>query len=340
MVMMMDYRREVKQFNEYIEDFFKEKQRQSNNTYIAYLTNINMVCKDVFGCNIYEMNKNDIESLKLDVLKRYMDNLINSSKYTNTSINNKMYSIKALIRDLTAHDVIEYDISKLNLIKPLPVDSEETEMIPFETALAYAEYFNDNEKHNGEEKKWATILGFELGNRMNEILSLTRNQLVVDGDTVIVKSKGKNRGKGNKEYHEKIGIEIYKELIKLNPNSDKIFSINYRNMADAFQRANEHFGNELLNYTPHSLKHLAVTLEYRFTNDILAAQRKGKHSSIETTRRYLKIEEIVHVGAYSRMISTQRDSYKNTDLETLISIIDTLPMDIKMLINKKIEEKL
>lgn len=326
MVMMMDYRRENKQFDEYIEDFFKEKQRQSKNTYVAYLTNINMVCREIFGKTIFEMNKNDIESLELDVLKYYMDNLINSGKYNNTSINNKMYAIKALIRHLAAHGVIDYDISKLLLIKSLPVDSEETEIIPFETALEYAEYFAGNETHNGEEKKWATILGFELGNRMSEILALTRNQFVVDGDIVIVKSKGKNRGKGNKEFHEKIDISIYKELIKLNPNSDKIFSITYRNMADAFQRANDHFGNELLNFTPHSLKHLAVTLEYRFTNDILAAQRKGKHSSIETTRRYLKIEEIVHLGAYSRMINTQEDRYKNSDLDTLISIIDTFPL--------------
>lgn len=337
--MMIDYRRENKQFDEYIEDFFKEKQRQSNNTYISYLTNINMVCGDIFGNTIFELNKSDVESLELDVLKYYMDNLISSGKYTNTSINNKMYAIKSLIRHLTAHGIIEYDISKLMLIKSLPVDSEETEMIPFETALEYAEYFDENEKHNGEEKKWATILGFELGNRMSEILALTRNQFVIDGDTVIVKSKGKNRGKGNKDFHEKIDLSIYKELIKLNPNSDKIFSIVYRNMADAFQRANKYFGNELLNYTPHSLRHLAITLEYRYTNDILAAQRKGKHSSIETTRRYLKIEEIVHLGAYSRMIKTQEDSYKKADLNTLINIIDTLPMDIKMLINKKVEEK-
>ena len=127
--------------------------------------------------------------------------------------------------------------------------------------------------------------------------------------------------------------------MKLNPDSDKVFSITYNAILDAFHRANEHFGNIEIKYTPHSIRHLVARLTYLETNgDILAVKEMLNHDSIETTMRYLKIERVSRVGLYTNMLSTKTDKFKNASLSDLVAVISDLPTDVQFLINKKLED--
>ena len=319
-----------------MELFFSEKKDKSEDTFSTYYYAIQNMSNEIFKVDVQHLNKEQIESLNWNVLNKYKMKL--KETCANTTVNNRMSAIKSFLKYLTARNSISYNIAELDLVEQLKDDSENIERIPLDVLMDYCQYFEIYERCGGAEKKWLSLLLLETGNRVQDLLSITKNQFVKDGDDYILKSRGKQRGKGNKEYIERIGAELYHELMKLNPESDKVFSISYDAILNAFNRANKHFSNTVISYSPHSIKHLAVYMEYRYTGDILSAQEKGKHSSIETTRRYLKIENTSRLGAYSRMLSTEEDKYKKATLDELVSVISDLPMDVQYLINKKLED--
>ena len=336
MAVVAYFRTENVELKEIIQLFFEEKNAKSEDTAETYYYAINNMSNEIFKVDVSRLSRQQLESLTWSVLNKYKMKL--KETCSNTTVNNRISAIKSFIRYLTARNVISYNVAELSLVELLKDDSEGIERIPFETLMDYCQYFEIYEQRGGLEKKWLSILLLETGNRVQDLLAITKNQFVKDGDDYILKSKGKNKGKGNKEYVERIGVELYNELMKLNPNSDKVFSITYKAIQSAFDRANKHFGNTVISYSPHSIKHLAVYMEYKYTGDILLAQKKGKHSSLETTRRYLKIEDTPQVGAYTRMTSVQEDKYETATLEQLQNVIRELPIDVKFLINKKLEE--
>ena len=320
-----------------MELFFNEKKDKSQNTFEAYYYSIQNMSREIFKVDVQYLKKEQIQSLTWNVLNQYKAKL--KEECSNTTVNNRMSAIKSLIRYLTARNVITYNIAELDLVSLLNDDSESIEQIPLDVLLDYVSYFENFEKRKGNEKKWLCLLSLEVGNRIQDLLNVRKSQFIKDGDDYILKSKGKNRGKGNKEYIKRVGVVLYEELMKLNPESDKVFSVSYNAMLDAFNRANEHFGNTEIRYTPHSIRHLVARLTYLENNgDILAVKEMLNHDSIETTMRYLKIERVSRIGAYSRMLSTKTDKFKEANLDELIDVISDLPMDVQYLINKKLED--
>jgi len=337
MVVINYFRTENAELRDVIELFFEEKNDKSKDTAETYYYAINSMSNEIFGVNVQNLKKEQIESLNWSVLNKYKAKL--KETCSNTTVNNRMSGIKSLIRYLTARNVITYNIAELDLVELLNDDSESIEMIPLEILFDYCDYFENFEQRKGKEKRWICLLGLESGNRIQDLLSIRKSQFIKDGDDYILKSKGKNRGKGNKEYIKRIGTTLYDELMKLNPESDKVFSVSYNAMLNAFNRANEYFGNTEIKYTPHSIRHLVARLEYLDSNgDILAVKEKLNHDSIETTMRYLKIERVSRIGAYSRMLHTKTDKFKEANLDDLINVISDLPMDVQYLINKKLED--
>ena len=235
------FRNDKINLRECIELFFVEKADKSIDTGNTYYSAINNMCKEIFKVEIIDIKKEQLESLNWNVLNKYKMKL--KEKCSNTTVNNRISAVKSLIRYLTARNVITYNIAELDLVQLLKDDSEGIERIPLDVLMDYCQYFEIYERCGGVEKKWLSLLLLETGNRVQDLLSITKSQFIKDGDDYILKSKGKNRGKGNKEYVERIGSAIYEELMKLNPDSDKVFSITYNAILDAFNRANEHFGN-------------------------------------------------------------------------------------------------
>src|SRR5690606_3618696 len=228
--------------------FFKHHEGKSKETYKTYFNSLQLMAKNLFNTDIFNLTIENIESLDYEKLEKYKYQL--QEKNANTTINNRISAIKTFIEYLSANRIIRYNIAELSHVKPLNDDGDITEMIPEETLYQYVDFFENHEKRKGLEKKWATLLLLETGNRANEVLGLTKDQLVRYGDFYVVKSKGSKRGKGNKDYIERIGEELYNELMQLNPESNKVFSISYDMLNSAFNRANEHFGNIDMKYTP------------------------------------------------------------------------------------------
>jgi site-specific recombinase XerD len=318
--------------SEHIYQFFTKAGSQSKDTEKTYLNGLNMLANRLYNKEVHDLTTEEIEAIDYLKIEDYMYKL-SSEGNSNTTINNRIMSIKSFINFLSKRDVIKYDLGKLDLISKLPDDGEVTERIPEETLYEYVNYFEQFER-NGKEKKWVCLLLLETANRAQDTLNLTKNQFVQEGEFYILKSKGRNQGKGGAGYFEKIGKELYDELMNLNPESDKVFSISYRSLSRAFERANEHFGNRLIKYSPHSIKHLALHLEYMYTRDILAVQRKGNHKNLTTTQRYLGVVNTIIDGAYTRRLNTKEDLFKEVSHQELLSAIDEMPLDSKVLLNQ------
>ncbi len=322
--------------SEAIEEFLQDKLKKSENTYIAYKSDIAHFFKSIFNKQIQHISKSDLENINLNKLKTYLNNLyidalngkINCS---NKTINRKQAAIKSMIKYLKGINIISNDISYLELIESLPDDSEEIRYMPKHLALKYADFFLKHEAHKPLEKHLLVMLALDTGLRLSELLDLRWNQFVVDGAHVTIHG----RGKGNKKWIDKINYELmYKKLLPLKTNEkDKLFSLSRKNVHDMMQRAKKHFGHEDINYSFHSFKKTAVTFAYRATGSLEQAQKKGRHASLETTKIYLEEEELLVTGVISLGETINPLEYRNATHEELIKALDDIPDDLLFRLN-------
>ena len=329
-------------------DYFMSRKIKSVKTFEAYFSDISRMFDDLLGhSNFAHITKEEIESLTLDVLLIYFNKLYNekkedkSRKYSNKTINRKQAAVRSLFKYLVAREVIEYNLTSLVLLEKYNDTSEEVEMIPMEVALQYADYAKRNERF-GFEKYILIKLALETAMRAEELLKLEWRQFLIEQDGVAIISKGSNKGKGQKEYLDKISKEFYEEVLKLKMigNTETLFTVKYRTIADMMTRLNKTFKNENKGYTFHSFKKTAVTMVYLMTNCIVTAQKKARHKDLNTTRKYLRIADTNITGVISNMMSHDEDLYKQVDLDILIACIDKARWDVRLLLNNIIKEQL
>lgn len=333
-----------------INEFLNEKKKKSNNTYVSYKGSLNKIFKDLFNItDLKFITKSHIESLNVKVLNDYFnemhDELDNDDlpKYKNATITKHISVIKGLINYLYEDDVIEYSVKKLNRLTPYPDTREEIEMIPFELAMKYAKYFRGEEQ--GLEKELIIKLAIETALRAQELLSLRWSNFILDKESgdVIMKSHGDNKGKGNKEWIDKIDKKIYEELLQLKDigNTDKLFTLTYKQLAGMMDRGNELLNDTGTKYTFHSFKKLAVTMCYLNSNNCIdTAQKKARHSNVNTTMRYLRFINSNVTGIMSSIANTDNEIYKTVSHEVLLECLGEMRQDVLAILNAKINAKL
>ena len=71
-----------------------------------------------------------------------------------------------------------------------------------------------------------------------------------------MKSHGSNKGKGNKEWIDKINKELYEELLLLKSlgNENKLFTLTYKQLTGMMDRGNEILNDTGVKYSFHSFK--------------------------------------------------------------------------------------
>ena len=214
-------------------------------------------------------------------------------------------------------------------------------MIPLDVAMQYADYARVFESR-GVEKALLIKLALETALRAEELLKLEWKQFIIEDDGVAIVSKAGNKGKGNKEYVDKIDHAFYRELLELKSigNTDNLFTLKYRTVADMMAKLNTVFGNNDRNYTFHSFKRTSVTMVYLMSGCIITAQRKARHNDINTTKKYLKIQEQPISGVISSTMGDNADLYKNIEHDLLIKCLDKCRLDMKVVLNKIIREEL
>lgn len=332
---------------EHIDDFLNEYKKKSESSFKNYRSSLNKVFKDIIKkTDSKYIAKSDIENLSATVLKDYFNGLhdeLNEDdepKYKNATINRHISVIKELIRYLKSWDIISYDLDKLKLIKSLPDTREEIEMIPFDLAMEYAAYFAKEDQ--GLEKSLIINLATETGMRASELLSVEWSNFIEVEDGVILKSYGYKKGKGNKEWIDKISKELYNELLQLKTigNNVKLFTLTYKQLVGIMERGNKLLNKTGINYSFHSLKKLAVTMCYLNNgNCIDSAMKKARHSNVNTTMRYLRLTNLNVTGIISAKMNTEEDIYKKVTHKLLLECLEEMRPEMLLLLNNKIKNK-
>lgn len=316
-----------------IEDFLEEKAKRSEDTAKSYRGDINKFLEAVFDKNIKTVTVDELELLDYESFKSFLNSMYKN--LANTSINRCRSSIESLYQYLNATKLIRTDLSFFRLIKSLPNEVNSYEVMPMEVVEEYIDATRF-EKNKPNEKKWSIIMAVELGLRDSEVRELEWSQFKVDGQRVYVSGYGK----GNVKYTEVIDRDLYEEM-SLNirvENQKKLFTISKKNITDMMIRLRKNLGYEDRNYTFHSFKKASVNNTYNITGNVLDAQKKGKHSKLETTQLYLQEVETKMTGYFSLEKNLNHNLYKEVDNNTLIKTLNTMPKDLLFLLNMKLND--
>lgn len=320
-----------------IEEYLNEKGEHSKNTEVSYKGDFQRFTEDVFGKSIDTITAEELDLIDYEIIMNYRKSMIKD--VSNATVNRHMNTIKGIIKHLKTRKMLNVDTSYLDLIKKLPIKPVEIEHMPMEIVDKYVDEAR-LEKNHGELKQNVIRFAVDTGLRLEEVLAVELKQFKIDGDTVIFKGYGK----GNKEYIDRISLSMYNDLLKTmtnkeNPNGKIFAPLNTKNITDMMARIQKNLGLENREYSFHSFKKTAVTNTYRATGCILAAQKKGRHSNINTTRGYLKEEDFKITGMYSlRSMNYDEEAYKKIEYEELLNALEGMNKDFLHILNMKLSE--
>lgn len=335
-----------KYLKSYINEFLQDKRTRSIDTFRNYSNDINTISKDLFKIEFGYLTKQHLESLTIDDLIMYRDYLYNEEdeygdrKYSNATINRRLSSFKSLVKYLKARGKIKFPVSDMmTLLKNLPNESVEIDVLSMKDAERCLEFFK--QRSNAYPVYLASKLSIDTGLRSREILTLTWKQFYISEDKVVLKSKGKIKGKGNKDWEKEISLDFYQELLQLKDtgkDKEKVFNITYSFIAKVMKESIKDLKLDDKDYSFHSFRKLAATNMHELTNDILGVKEFLNHSNLNTTQRYVKTKKYGMTGVYSLGDSIDKDLYKNVDKDLLLEAIEEL--NISHLLNIKLSDKL
>lgn len=341
----------MEQLHDYVGDEIERflLEYKSINTRKNYKSGLRCVLNDLYGNPDFKfVTKSMLETLTVRKLKDYFNELAeqvdenDEVKYKNATINKRISVIKELLKYLYVEDIISYDVAKLSSLKLFPDTREEHEMIPFELATKYIDYVKTEE--HGLEKSLIIKLAIETALRATELLQIDWGNFTVVDDGVVMKSHGYNKGKGNKEWIDKIDKRFYSELLQLKDkgNTTKLFpNLTYKMLRGMMERASDLYNDTGKTYSFHAFKKLAVTMCYLNNgNCIDTAMKKARHSNVTTTMRYLRLTDLNVTGIISAQLTTDNDLYKTVPYEVLLESIEKLRPEWVFVLNSNIKKRM
>lgn len=321
-----------------IENYLKVKGKHSKNTENSYRGDFGRFLREVFHTTIEDVTVEQLNSIDYSLIMQYRDNM--DQEVTNNTINRHMSTISAIMKHLKNRNVLVSDVSYLDEVKKLPAQPVEIAYMPPEIVDIYT-LEAGKEKNHPELKQSLIMIAVECALRLNEALNLEIGQFTIEGDTVVLKGYGK----GNKEYFDRINIDVYKEVVSTmvsnpdNPKSKLFSPLSTKNITDMMLRIKNKLGYQHTEYSFHSFKKTGVTMAYEASgNDILEAQRKGRHSSLDTTRRYLRGRDYGATGLYS-LRKQDENLYMKVDYEELLEGLEEMDKGFLLLLNAKLNRK-
>lgn len=328
----------------YIEEFLLDKGKRSKKTSECYRGDINKLAKEMFGYSHYKyIRKQDFEAMGVDDLIQYFDachqelKIDKSRKYANSTINRRMSSLKSLLGYLVARKKIKYEINDLMiLLKSLPDNGIMIDVLSEEDANRCVDFFKTLPM--GNILHIIGKLALDTALRANELLTLEWNQFTIFDDKVVVKSRGENRGKGNKSWEDEISLDLYNEILKLKEDDNKkVFNISYAMIAKSMNITTKALNLRDKKYTFHSFRKTSITHTFNVTGgDIIAAKEKANHSNIGTTTRYIKPKNYGMTGMFSLRGKMNNNLYKTVSHEELICALDKMDKGLLFQLNKEL----
>lgn len=327
----------------YVEEFlvFMES-KGSDKTSQAYKYHLDTFAEMMFSRPLEQLVLDDLYMVDSEMVLKYRHAMYISQLFTNGTINNKMTALRKFLRYMKHRGLIDYNIKDdAEFIVNLKEDSVPYDTIPMKMVPQIIDYIRTKEKHLKKEKEWFVKLAVETGLRTSNILHLRKSDFshCSDGIHVMIKANKDNMGKGNERWTEFIHKDFYNEIVKdFFGENDKLFTTNRSTMLKSIKKIIAKLGYEG-NYVLHSFKRTAVNNTKDFTNDLHAAQLKGKHKNPTTTsKNYLDDIGIGATGYYSMQYKTKEDLISTASHEELLKAIDGLDENVIILIQMQLQK--
>ena len=319
-----------------IEQFLNEHSKGSTATERCYRGDITRFLAEVFHNKTIDMiTSEELDTLDYEMLTEYIETF---TVEKNTTKNRHIGTIKEMYKYLKGRNILQSDISYLDLVKSFNDDSEEIEAMPIDVFYEYIEEAG-KETHNAEVKTMLLKLAADQGVRLGALLNLTWSSFIQKDDGVVIKGLDK----GNKKFIKVMSFEMYEDLLKLrgdSPVHSKVFTpLSAKNVTDMMIRIRKKLGYEERGYSFHSLRKTSITFEHRFNGgDVLETQRFSGHSNTNMLQTYVDeigrgVRGMLSLGNYDK------DAYKKVSHDELLEVIEELSSDIKHLINAKIQQR-
>ncbi len=284
--------------------YLLNERRLSPLTAESYLTDI----KEFFHfLNTFFEKETDIPDLKKLSIKDFRSFLVwrSDQEVTRSSIARGMstlrnffkYGAKAELFENTAVMTIRTGRGAKVLPKPLSVDD----------AFSFLSAVKDLAKDTFQEKRDTALymLLYGCGLRINEALSLNKNDISLDRDAFTL------LGKGNKERIVPILPSVkksIKEYIKIHPLNEQTAPLfvgtrGERLNAGVVQRNVRGIRNYLnlpQSVTPHALRHSFATHLLQGGGDLRTVQELLGHASLSATQRYTEIDKTRLLNVYDQ----------------------------------------
>lgn len=332
---------------DYIEEFLMTKKDRSETTYRDYKSDIKFIAHSLFGKPDYKyLRRCDLEDISIGEMMKYFQNMSDmispktKRPYSNTTINRRISSLKELYKHLVGRSVIKYNLTAMHeYIQSKKDDSKQYDVLSLEDALSCIEHFKT--LPSGDEMYFIGKIALETGLRANEILNLQwKNFNKINNNQVEIVSNGKERGKGGVVFSKIVSLDFYNELEKFKKEGQlNLFTISYDTVNSYMNQTIKSLGldKDGKYYTFHSIRKTAVTFVYDTTMDITVAQAFAGHSSVDTTRRYIKSKEVGMVGYFSLSEGLNEDLLENASKEQLLEIIKN-NKTLSFIVNKELSK--
>lgn len=266
--------------------FFEEHDMFSKHTAKSYNTHIKQFFEWKSNGSITDYRQLTERHLiveRRDVVK-YRKELVDSGKYINRTINQKLDALKSFYKYLFSNDYdVNPNVFDLKALKEHE-ESKSYGSLTIEEVDLFANTAYEIEKELSNEKRILILLASRTSLRKSELLNLEWDMITEEDGVYVIRTIGK----GKKPLVSAISKKMYDELLQLKlEGRDKIFEISN----SSIQRMMDRIKNKLKipkerNITFHSFRNVAPNWGIDNGDSLHQVAEQTNHSNINTLNEY------------------------------------------------------
>ncbi|MGG1444771.1 tyrosine-type recombinase/integrase [Brevibacillus laterosporus] len=321
----------------------KERRGASKNTATSYQQHIEQFFGYTRRKKLSELHSDDLIVTRQEVVE-YRDYLVNltdkfgKKRYTNSSINTKIYAMKSLY-DFLPYYKYQVDSSVFKLI---PLKAKDSKPIGFLNWNEMQQIIRKvKEQRKGWEKSIILTLAAQTAIRKDALFNLERAGILLLNDVPIIKAYDKRGILDTKP----IPIPIYNELmefIKVHGEKERVFTIRSQaTLNNTIAKACEELQiSKDRKITFHSFKKGSVDTTQKVFKDVKITQQHANHANPSTTLNIYTDSIHDYKMMPSFLLGQEIDLSKLEEMtkEEIINVIQGLDMGIKAEIARKINK--
>ena len=285
--------------NDFLEIYIPKQQNGSSNTKATYKYGMKIFRTYVNGIKVIATYKFKFSDCSYDFLLDFRNYLHDEKHLAEKTANNRLAAIKSYVNYAAARDVsLQQFAFAVSQVPFYPVPIVMQPIIEDTDALAAILSMPPNTKKGLRDKVIMAVF-YDVGLRLEELLSLRIRDFDLSNDAIQIKIHGKRKKERFDVMDEKTSALVRQYLDEYHPHMDPCAPFIYttikgqtgpmsrRNVESLIKKyADKARANYLLPKTvsPHTLRRTRGTMLYRDGTEIEAIATKFGHASVKTTR--------------------------------------------------------